>query len=103
MSNFAPIFARAREILAEPSAWIKGEDACDAFNEPVDVDAISATRFCVGGAIDRAAFELDRRGEAYGACDELAAFMGADTVAEWNDEPDRTHAEVLAVLDKLAC
>lgn len=87
----ATVLRAARELIAEPTSWKQGysvENCC-----------------CVGDAIERAADVLIE--------DDLPALIifcrvigsdvqheddAADIIVAWNDDPQRTHAEVIATL-----
>ena len=56
------VLARAREILSEPKAWIKGAMAETADGDSVTPWFKEACRFCATGAIARAADELEGTG-----------------------------------------
>lgn len=86
------------ELLADPKAWTKGKGACDANGHPIDPESRWAVAWCVLGAAwrcyggDPALYERHARyveafrEETHGALDL------------WNDAPERTHAEVIALL-----
>jgi hypothetical protein len=110
MSN--PILVRARELIADPANWVKGEYAQGSLADP-------ATHcFCLIGAVDRAV--LEKAGlENYEDCDENILISEAESdleaiaaiqklqsnldglVSDFNDDPETTHADVLALLDKV--
>lgn len=82
-NTVADVLRRARALIDSPEKWCKGamrtEDG----------------RRCIFGAIDDAAGRL--------AIDESHLFSratGIRNIAEWNNAPERTHAEVLAAFDR---
>lgn len=92
-----PVLQKMREILTSPAAWHKGA-------------YFAGQCYCLHGACIRALWEL--RGNApedFGIKavknyyhDELNKTLFPDNyrdAAAWNDRPERTHAEVLALLD----
>lgn len=83
---------RAAELLARPEQWTQGAFARDAdgtVTAPLSDDAVS---FDLKGALIRAA------GPGYGsAWAAIERFLRADAL-HWNDDPTRTHADVLAAL-----
>jgi len=103
----ADLLRSARSLIAKPGNWTKG-----SFYELREhPDGATLTGYCTVGAIDEAAF-LARalRGLQAGNTDftrlkaqlAVALVVGVDVRAlpAWNDEPERTHAEVLAAFDK---
>lgn len=98
------IMKAARVILAEPKHWTKGAMARDATGRPCTSNSPKAVCWCIEGAIEKAT-----RSEMYvGTPGYLVAHLlteKTDTqhfgVHVWNDDPSRTHAEVLELLDKM--
>jgi hypothetical protein len=60
--------------------------------------------FCALGALQRATHDLTgyKLDEAYYAAREKLNRLVGYSVAEWNDHPDRTHAQVITALKKAA-
>lgn len=92
---------KARELLSDPEKWAKEDFAYTADEAPVHPLDPAATCFCLLGALERVT--RNRDGLAY--LDARQAIRGMlpgehDCVPEFNDDPDTTHADVLAVLDK---
>lgn len=87
---------KAYELLAGPKAWNQGRMARNAKGYPVDPESPKACSWCAVGAILRcyglAAMSLPK-------IDILRAKTG--NTLWWNDRPERTHAEVVAVLKEL--
>lgn len=50
------VLKRASELLATEENWTQGRFARDRNNHPVDYTAENACKFCLRGAIKRAAF-----------------------------------------------
>jgi hypothetical protein len=91
----------ARELLAYPERWIKGEDAADVIGQPLENGYDEgAVCWCLAGALEKVSGRTQDCGvePAYQAVDDL--IVDATNVREWNDAPERTHAEVLALLDR---
>ncbi len=92
------LLIRAREFLSDESRWVKGEWYMG------DVSAPSAC--CLVGALERAAMSAPRDVflEAEARLEELVNTPSESDdwieLFEWNDDPKRTHAEVLALLDR---
>lgn len=89
----------ARELIAKPGGWTQEFFARNASGERTNKFGPDAVCFCAYGAIDRAAghsfSEADRR-----FMEALFDATGRDDVADWNDAPGRTQAEVVALFDK---
>lgn len=89
------ILVTARAVLADPAKWGKG---VRGENRPDDT-------YCVMDALY--AEPNTRCGDALDACalikitaGETEEYWRAHGIADWNDAPERTHAEVLAALDR---
>lgn len=63
--NVKDVLAEARELLAQPGKWTKGEFARDAFGNRCMVYAPEACSFCAAGALRVAAKSLDCGPGAY--------------------------------------
>ena len=92
---------QVRELLAVPERWTQGAPARSAKGRRVPPSSPSAVCWCVAGAIER-------QGEVTGARmrDELGVLRAMSKAAQqiawdWNDAPGRTHADVLALLDRV--
>ena len=90
------VLGRARDLIAVEHSWCQLAFARTWFGIPVRLRSGIARRYCALGAIMRAGYELRVRIED--ACAALEWQTGSD-VQRWNDEPARTHAEVIAALD----
>ena len=89
---------KMRELLADPKAWTTGEYARNEANEPCEATSSTAKKWCLFGASWRAGYEL----ASTHVCNApTLGFTNQGCVLRWNDDPDRTHAEVLAHLDSL--
>jgi hypothetical protein len=90
------VLVRARDLIADNQHWCKRSSARGWLDIPVPVQSAFARRFCAIGAIQRAARELGL------PFDEASAALEWQTVRPipaWNDDPQRTHAEVVAAFD----
>lgn len=92
------VLKRARKLLDKESAWTKWTFARDANDAPVDATDPKACKFCLIGALERAAWDMCLPGWV-GAVPALTDATAA-SIPVWNDNPTRTHAEVIAALDK---
>ena len=95
-----------RELVAE--SWCSGADALDANGFEVDPWEDTAASWSLLGAVV-AVLERDasRAGELPlaelgAALFALADLIPTDSLADWNDDPQQTQANVIAVLDQAA-
>ncbi len=89
------VITDARKLIAGPSDWSpKGTGtACAAH--------MGGTR-CAGMALMHATKRAGLPFEAYTEAREIAyRFTNWQALGSWNDKPGRTHAEVLALLDRM--
>ena len=92
------ILKSARELLSVPERWTKGVSAKDKAGFFIDRKSEAAHSFCVVGAIGRSNIDYDSFDLA---CDHLRSVQPmVSSLANWNDAPERTHAEVLARFDE---
>jgi hypothetical protein len=102
------------EILARPENWCKGDYAQTLEGKQLLADTSDAVRFCIAGACNRASRGLSPVEwhtshapkvlklrtlikERYS--DRL--MTGSPTIPSFNDHPQTTHEEVLALLHEL--
>jgi hypothetical protein len=90
------VLRRARDVVANEQRWCQGSFARSWFNIPVPPHSVLARRFCAIGAIIGAGRELQL--QTQDACLALQ-WQTVRPVEGWNDEPERTHAEVIAAFD----
>lgn len=84
-----PVLIKARALIADPTKWGKGASCERGWG----------CALCIETAIEKAA--LDASVLPYDAIDFLRAANGFEIdVYQWNDAPERTHAEALAAFDK---
>ena len=96
----------ARELVAE--SWCSGADARDASGLEVDPWDDQAVSWSLLGAVV-AVLERDASpagelalAELVGALYALGALIPTDSLADWNDDPRQTQANVVAVLERAA-
>lgn len=101
MLNDLKVLKKAREILSDPARWTKKTYARTDDGTPVLVSDPLAVKFCTVGACYKAAAELGLPPKTpdalYTVINEEPGFGG---VASFNDQTDRTHADVLGLFDK---
>ena len=96
-TDIVTVLVRARQFIAREQHWCKGAFSRGWFNVPIRAQSQAARRFCAHGAILRAARELGL--PSIGALEVLEARTGGPSLQDWNDDPRRTHADVLAAFD----
>lgn len=84
---------RARALLAKPNGWTRGWYAKTQKNNEANPRSRAAVSFCVLGACDRV-------GASTQILSEIVIPKRANTLPDWNDHPDRTQEQVLALFDK---
>jgi hypothetical protein len=96
VGNTLAVLVRARVLLADEQRWCQRSFARSWLKMPVPPQSALAGRFCAIGAIMRAGREL---GLPYqDACIALE-WQTARPIEDWNDDPQRTHADVIATFD----
>ena len=96
ISSTVAVLVRARALIGDQRRWCLWSFARGWCKLPVPVYSPLARRFCAIGAIMRAGRELLLPTE--NACTALQRQTGR-SVEPWNDDPRRTHVEVLAAFD----
>lgn len=99
------VLTRAKARIATPERWTKGTYARDESGEPADSYSARAVCWCMLGAVF--ADVIDGIAIEHAIClphpieDALKAANGGEVrFAHFNDAPETTHADVLAVLDR---
>lgn len=98
------VLTTARALIADPKHWNKGDFATTAEGLPVNYTDDEAKCFCTVGAINRAGVDTGAHMVVRGAAKDalrltMAKGAGAFSLVAFNDNPLRTHAEVLALFD----
>jgi hypothetical protein len=94
------VIERARALIAAPHTWTRGEFARDSFGAPVSWRSPKVARFCIWGALNRAASEMtsDEHLRVRLADRAARALRGTTpSISRLNDSG--THADVLALMD----
>jgi hypothetical protein len=88
------VLIRARKLIEDPKRWTQHASARTGDGEDVLAENPQACQFCLYGALAAVA--------GYGHEERAFAAMwdslGTHPI-DWNDEPGRSHAEVLAAFD----
>lgn len=94
MRTIKEALVEVRGLLAK--GWCQGHYAVDSSGVPVHPYNKAACAFCIHGACEKVLGKDERK-----VLTPLRSALGEFTLAEWNDRPDRTQAEVLALFDKV--
>lgn len=84
---------KARKLIDTPEKWTQGALARKKAGHVSDIDGKGAVCFCALGAIIKASGALDT--DAY----NIFRRVIDGSISTFNDDPPRTHAEVLAAFD----
>ncbi len=90
------VLLRARELIGDEQRWCRRTYARGWRGLPVPVQSSAAHRFCAVGALMRAGREL---GLPMDDARNALEWQTVRPVQDWNDDPERTHREVIAAFD----
>ena len=96
LSDTLAVLARARLLLQDERRWCRGSFARGWRGIPVPAGSALARRYCALGAIRRAGRELALPIEDASLALE---WQVGRPVQDWNDDPRRTHADVVTAID----
>jgi len=85
---------KMKKLLANPDAWTQGKYARDAYGKEVHVDSPKATCWCLEGAFIKCYPRNNRK--IFKKLVNKIQF-----IVNWNDAPERTHQDVINVLNEL--
>ena len=100
------ILKSTREILTPEGAWIRDGFARDARGFARDPEDPRAAAWTLIGALELSVFDSRDFSDSgpnsalKSAIFALQTASGVDSLAAWNDGQDRTHEEVLQLLDR---
>lgn len=97
MKDVTQNLINARKIIESPENWTQGQYAANENQEEVDWEDTQATCFCTIGAIRKGKNKIDFEEEEYYIFSKATNIYN---IPGWNDNPNRTHAEVLEAFDK---
>lgn len=92
------VLRAARDVIAAPEHWTKGAVARSCQGHRVHVHGLSAFCFCTVGAIRRT-MGSNYSPHPFSALSQCLP-GGFKSLPDFNDHPDTTHADVLALFDK---
>jgi hypothetical protein len=90
------VLSRARELISDERRWCKRVFAVAWLDIPVHAGSRLARRYCALGAIKRAGREL---GLSVDDANRALEWQTIIPVADWNDDRERTHADVIVAFD----
>ena len=95
------VLERTRELVV--AGWCQGSFARTAAGEAVGYNNEEAERWCLSGAVNRAACDVGGLwAGAEGAYTVLQGALGEEVfLSWWNDQPGRGRSEVLALIDRV--
>ena len=96
IDNTLTVLSRARELIGDEQRWCRRTYARGWRGLPVPVQSSAAHRFCAVGALLRAGREL---GLPVEDARNALEWQTVRPVQDWNDDPARTHREVIAAFD----
>jgi hypothetical protein len=102
MTDAVALLRRTRGLI--DSGWTQGADARAADGTPLDPWSDEATAWSLLGALVASLEEAEAHDQALPltelalALDALAGFVDDDSLAHWNDAPERTSSQVESAL-----
>ena len=94
--RIAKVLRDARALLAKRGGWGQGNFAYNSLGFPEMIGSSHAVCFCSMGAIKKVAPTND---DAQNACLAVANTLAGRNIIDWNDQPGRRKAQVLAAFD----
>lgn len=95
MTRTQEILTEARDLLITKGWWQGGLATTDGVTS-TQIGDPNAIAFCAYGAV----CEIDESDEAVGSLFRALEEITSSAIGPWNDAPDRTFAEVLALFDR---
>jgi hypothetical protein len=99
VKTVSEILSAAADLIEPEGAWTKGQFSRDKEGFYSATSGRKAVCWCALGAIKRTAPDTEA---AMAARDCLKSITSSVSVADWNDAPERTQAEVVAKLREAA-
>lgn len=98
MTDIVQILTDAKALIDTPEKWTKGWFARSANNRRVRQGSNKACRWCVVGAVGVASGSSGSC--AARALAALRECCSEDFIADFNDDPATTHADIMALFDR---
>lgn len=89
---------KIRELLTDASKWTQKVDARTKKGTPVNYFSAWAVCWCLVGMIY---YCYPKNYDSYEVTIKIIQAIGTDNIPGWNDAPERTFAEVKALVDQL--
>lgn len=100
--DLLPKVEAMQELLKDPAHWTKGDSAKSVTGMPVNPTSPLAACWCLSGAVEKIADDAVEYRRALINLVRLATRRrGANFVFTWNDARERTHAEVMQLLEEV--
>ena len=106
MNPITETLQNARDLIYDPENWIKHEFARNMFDHQVNPRHPAACKFCLMGAVINGSMGTGGSNNTERTINFLRdvarrhGYRAHRAMALWNDDPDVTHATVMALLDK---
>ena len=101
--NEYDVLRATKELLKDPKNWTQGKSARDVNSVPCEPSSPQATCWCLTGAaykVSASLFNKSNFSENWlEALHLLQQVVPGGWIGPWNDAKDRTHAEVLNMID----
>lgn len=95
------VFEAAADLIEPEGAWTQGRYAATANGNGAPYDSSIAICWCAEGAILRVA-RASHHTPVSSLYDFVRRATGQDSLARWNDDPNRQQSEVVSALRKAA-
>lgn len=98
--NKVEVLRKAKELISDPEHWCKDDNSLDVNGKYVTADSPHAHSFCIYGAISK--YDPDGHEEyfyCYPKVKDFLASKGLPFVAQFNDDEDTTHEDVMKFFD----
>lgn len=87
-------------ILTDPSKWCKRTHSRNQFGSAVAPDHLSATSFCVDGALIRSLVDLSLPGDLLSDVEKPLRAAAGGCFVSLNDDPVTTYEEIVSLFDR---
>ncbi len=89
-----------KRLIGKPERWTKGSFALDRLGQGVSASSARAVCWCLHGAYDRIGYGIEGLYSALDRAAEIEARSRNASMISYNDDPRRTHAQVMRLLDR---
>lgn len=89
-----------RSLLEDPNNWIQGLSAVDKNGIELDANHPDACKFCLyGAALSVAEWDTVEGAVLFNSLERACGVYPNFGLGSWNDAPNRTHQDVIKVID----